>query len=108
MVAFWFLAVTAVTLVFIFRGSFTFALCFLGTAILPTVAVGAFTWVHLFGDNQQKFGVPIIAVILLGFSYWLSTNVSLEFYGYHIDGFTVLAIGAAIGLLGVIASKRSA
>jgi hypothetical protein len=108
MVAFWFVAVTALSLVFIVRDGITFALCFLGTVILPTVAVGAFTWVQMFGDNQQKFGIPIIAVILLGFAYWLSTNVSLGLYGYNVDGFILLAISATIGLLGVIGPKRSA
>ena len=108
MVAIWFLTVTAVTLIVIFRDGFAIALCFLGTTILPTVAVGAFTWAQMFGDNQQRFGSPVIGVILLGFAYWLSTNVSLELYGYHVNGFALFAISAAIGLFGVIASRKRA
>jgi hypothetical protein len=62
----------------------------------------------LFGNDQQRFGVPIVAVILLAFAYWLSTNVLLKLYGYDTDGFTLLAISAVIGLLGVITSRRGA
>jgi hypothetical protein len=55
--------------------------------MLPSIAVAGMKWGLVFGDNQQKVGVPFIAVLLLGFACWLSTYVSLNIGAAHVSGF---------------------
>jgi len=104
MVRYWFLAAAAAAIVLIFKNGMAFALCFLGVAAIPCVAIAGAKWGLASGDTQQKFGVPLVAALLLGFSYWLSTSVSLRLFGFDINGLTIGIISAAIGLIRVPAS----
>jgi hypothetical protein len=95
------LAVFGVGIAFIFTNGIVFALCFLGTTMVPCIAVAGMKWGFLRGDKQQKVGVPLVAIALLGFAYWLSTGVSIQVMGHHLSGLALGLIGAFIGLVGV-------
>jgi hypothetical protein len=107
MAGYWFLVVTVVAIVFIFKNGVAFALCFFGTTAIPCVAIAGAKWGLVSGDSQQKFGVPLVAVLLLGFSYWLSTSVSLHLLGLDVSGLTLVIISGVIGLIGVPTSWGS-
>ncbi len=53
------------------------------------------------GDSQQKIGVPLLAVCLLLFAYWISGDVFITIVSTEISGFTLGLIGAFVGLVGV-------
>jgi hypothetical protein len=95
------LIVVGITIAFIFQNGLVFALCFLGTAMIPCIAVAGMKWGILMGDRQQKIGVPLVALALLGFAYWLSSAVSIQIGGTQLSGLVVGLIGAFIGLFGV-------
>jgi hypothetical protein len=95
------MVVAPVAAVFVFKIGLVFALCFLGTAWLPCIAVAGARWGLLAGDRGQKIGVPIVALMLLAFAYWLSTYVSVTAFAVHISGLTLLIISCVIGLIGV-------
>jgi hypothetical protein len=88
-------------IVFIFTEGILFAIRFVGTAMLPCIAMAGLKWGVLMGDRQQKIGVPLVAVLLLAFSYWLSNGVSIQIFGHHLSGFVLALIGAFIGLTGI-------
>jgi hypothetical protein len=97
----WFMVVTLIAAVLVFKVGFIFALCFLGTAWLPCIAVAGARWGFLAGDKQQRIGVPLIAFAILTFAYWLSTYVSVTAFSVHLGGLTLLVISSIIGLIGV-------
>ena len=101
MAVFWFMIIVPVAIVFAFKNGLGFALCFFGTAAVPCIAVAGGRWGLLAGDPQQKIGVPIVALLLLAFAYWLSSHVSVTAFGVQISGLTLLIISCIIGLLGV-------
>jgi hypothetical protein len=95
------LAVFGIGTAIIFTGGFVFALCFVGTAMIPCIAVAGMKWGLLRGDRQQRIGVPLVAIMLLIFVYWLSTGVSIQVMGYHLSGLTLALIGGFVGLVGI-------
>jgi len=101
MAALWFIIILVIAIVLAFKNGPTFALCFFGTTAIPCVAVAGAKWGLVAGDAQQKIGVPVIALILLAFAFWLSTYVSVTAFGIEISGLVLMAIGGVIGLAGV-------
>ena len=101
MVAYFFVAIFTLSVIIIFTKGFLFALCFLGTCSLPCVAVAGGKWGILRGDMAQKIGVPVIAVGILAFAYWLSKSVGVEVFGLYLSGFALWLISATFGLIGV-------
>jgi hypothetical protein len=95
------LAIFGVAIAFIFINGVVFALYFLGTAMVPCIAVAGMKWGLLRGDKQQRVGVPLVAIALLVFAYWLSTGVSIQIMGHQVSGLALGLIGALIGLVGV-------
>ena len=101
MVVLYTLAIFGVGTAFIFTNGVVFALCFLGTAMVPCIAVAGMRWGLSRGDKQQRVGVPLVAIALLAFAYWLSTGVSIQIVGHHLSGLALGLIGAFIGFVGV-------
>jgi hypothetical protein len=97
----WFLIITPIAVVFVFKHGFAFALCFFGTASVPCIAVAGVRWGVVAGDNQQKVGVPLVGLLMLAFAYWLSTYVSVTVFGLRISGLILMIISSIIGLIGV-------
>jgi hypothetical protein len=92
------LVIFVVGVIFVFDNGIAFALRFFGTAMVPAVAIVGMKWGLVKGDAQQKVGVPLIALALLAFAYWLSTGVSVQIGGYHLNGWAVGLIGVFVGL----------
>lgn len=101
MVIFYALAVFGVAIASIFTNGLVFALLFVGTSMLPCLAVATAKWSILKGDSQQKIVIPVISVFLLALAYWLSNGVWIQLFGYHLNGMTIGLMGALVGLLGV-------
>ncbi len=101
MAGLYFLAILGIAVVFVFKNGVAFALSFLGTAIIPCVAIAGMKWGLMKGDRQQRIGVPIVALLLLAFAYWLSTGVSVQVFGHNLSGLTLGIIGSVIGLIGI-------
>lgn len=97
MVGYYATVVTILAIAFVFTNGIVFALCFFGTAVIPCIAVAGMRWGIVRGDNQQRIGVPVVAVLLLLFAYWLSTGVSLQLFGYRISGLAFGLISAFVG-----------
>jgi len=95
------LAIFGVAVALAFKVSVAIAFYFFVASMISCVAAAGFKWGLLRGDKQQRIGVPIVAILLLGFAYWLSSGVSLEIFGHHVSGLVCCLIGAAVGLLGV-------
>ena len=98
---FYSLIVFAAAIGFVFSNGILFALNFLGAAYLPLIAAAGIKWGLVAGDSQQKVGVPIVGLILLGLGYWLSRDVSLQLFGYHVSGLTLVIIGALVGFIAI-------
>jgi len=98
LVVYYTLAVLGGTIAFLFSNGILFALTFLAVGLLPCFAVGAAKWGIFAGDKQQSIGVPIVALIPLGFAYWLSRGIALQVFGYHLSGLALLLLSAIIGL----------
>jgi hypothetical protein len=101
MVVLYTLAIFGMGVALIFTSGIVFVLYFVGTAMIPCVAVTGLKWGILRGDRQQRIGVPLVAVLLLAFGYWLSSDLSIFIFGHHLSGFALFLIGAFIGLVGV-------
>jgi len=82
-----------------FRTGTSVALCLFGTSMISLVAAGGLKFGILWGDRAQKIGVPLVAILLLGFAYWLSSGFSVQIFGYQLSGLTWGIIGAVIGLI---------
>ena len=95
------LAVFGVAIAFIFANFLVFALAFVGTSMLPCLAVAGAKWSILKGDGQQKIVGQVFSALLLALAYWLSNGVSIQLFGYHLSGVTIGLIGALVGLVGV-------
>jgi tetratricopeptide (TPR) repeat protein len=92
------IASTVLTLSALFRGEMHAALCLCGTSFISLIAAGGLKFGILRGDKAQRVGVPIIALVLFAFAYWLSNGFSVQLFGYNLSGLTWGAIGALIGI----------
>jgi hypothetical protein len=101
LVVFYTLAVFWMAITFIFTKDIVSALRFFGTAMIPLVAIAGLKWGVLKGDREQKIGVPLVAILLLAFAYWLSTGVSIQLFGYNLSGLELGLAGGFVGLVGV-------
>jgi hypothetical protein len=88
------------------HGEVRSALCLFGTSFISLVAAGGFKFGLLWGDNQQRIGVPLVALVLFALAYWLSAGFGVQIFGYHFSGLEWGALGAAIGI--VFIDKRMA
>jgi hypothetical protein len=95
------LAIFGMAVALAFKVSVAMAFYFFAASMISCVAAAGFKWGLLRGDKQQRIGVPIVAILLLGFAYWLSLGVSVAIFGLHLSGLLCCLIGAAVGLLGV-------
>jgi len=101
MVMFYTLAIFGMAIAFMFTKDIVSAFSFFGTAMIPLVAVAGLKWGVLRGDSEQKIGVPLVAILLLAFAYWLSTGVSIQIFGYNLNGLVLGIAGSFVGLVGI-------
>lgn len=101
MAGLYFLIVLCIAVVFIFKNGVIFALSFLAVTMIPCIAIAAAKWGVMRGDAQQKLFVPVVALLLLAFAYWLSPGVSVNVASVHLSGFVLMLIGGFVGLVGV-------
>ena len=93
----WAGAATIIALIFAFTNGITYALAFLGTCLIPEIAVAGIRWGLIHGDKQQRIGTPLVGLVLLAFGFWLSTGVSLHIFGFTVSGIALASIGAVLG-----------
>ena len=82
-------------------GVYTFAASSLGVT-----AGGGLKFGLLWGDKQQRIGVPVVAILLIALVLWLGSGFSVTMFGRIIGGEIWGIIGVVIGL--VCVSKRMA
>jgi hypothetical protein len=70
-----------------------------GASFLAVVAAGGLKFGLFWGDRAQKIGVPIVAVLLLTFAYWLSGGFSARLFGVGLSGEAWAIIGALVGFV---------
>jgi hypothetical protein len=70
-----------------------------GASFLAVVAAGGLKFGLFLGDRAQKIGVPIVAVLLLTFAYWLSGGFSVHLFGVALSGEAWAIIGGLVGLV---------
>jgi hypothetical protein len=68
-------------------------------SFLAVVAAGGLKFGLFLGDRAQKIGVPIVAVLLLTFAYWLSGGFSVQLFGVALSGEAWAIIGGLVGLV---------
>jgi|SRR5215467_2326874 len=57
-----------------------------GGSFVAVVSAGGLKFGLFWGDRAQKIGIPIIAVLLLTFAYWLSGGFSAQLFGVTLSG----------------------
>ncbi len=70
-----------------------------GASFIAVVAAGGLKFGLLWGDRAQKIGVPIVAMLLLTFAYWLSGGFSAQLFGVALSGEAWAIIGGLVGLV---------
>ena len=70
-----------------------------GASFLAVVAAGGLKFGLFWGDSAQKIGVPIVAVLLLAFAYWLSGGFAAQLFGVALSGEAWAIIGGLVGFV---------
>jgi hypothetical protein len=70
-----------------------------GASYLAVVAAGGLKFGLFWGDSAQKIGVPIVAVLLLAFAYWLSGGFAAQLFGVALSGEAWAIIGGLVGFV---------
>ncbi len=74
-----------------------------GASFLAVIAAGGLKLGLFWGDRAQRIGVPIVAVLLLTFAYWLSSGFSAQLFGVALSGEAWTII---VGLVGFVCVNR--
>ncbi len=75
------------------------ALCLGGTSFISLIAAGGLKFGILWGDRAQKIAVPLVALLLFAFAYWLSPGFYVQLWGHRLSGLTWGLIGVLVEIV---------
>lgn len=80
-------------------GGFLAGLSAGAAALLALTAAVSVKFGVLRGDRQQLVGIAVAASVVLGLSYLLSLNFSIQLFGARLSGFQWALAGVIVGFI---------